>query len=120
MPPAPTGAATRPPPSFDAQALMCTDPAPDPLRIVGWVVQRWRVEVIFRDMRDHLGIETQRQWLDKAVARTTPCLLALFSAATLLAAHLSRRARLRVSASASRPGRGTLETRLRQGTSAYR
>jgi len=85
---------------FDPQALVCTNPAQDPLRIVGWFVQRWRVEVTFREVRDHLGVETQRQWSDKAVARTTPCLLALFSIVTLLAAHLSRRARLRVSASA--------------------
>jgi DDE superfamily endonuclease len=85
---------------FDPQALVCTNPAQDPLRIVGWFVQRWRVEVTFREVRDHLGVETQRQWSDKAVARTTPCLLALFSIVTLLAAHLSHRARLRVSASA--------------------
>ena len=85
---------------FDPQALACTNPAQDPLRIVGWFVQRWRVEVTFREARDHLGVETQRPWSDEAVARATPCLLALFSIVTLLAAHLSRRARLRVSASA--------------------
>ena len=50
-------------------------------------------------MRRHLGVETQRQWSDLAIARTTPCLLALFSLVTLwandLAAHglvLPRRA----------------------------
>ena len=51
-------------------------------------------------MRDHLGVETQRQWSDKAIARTTPCLLGLFSVVALLAARLDSRARLRVSASA--------------------
>jgi hypothetical protein len=51
-------------------------------------------------VRDHLGVETQRQWSEKAIARTTPCLLALFSIVTLLAARLGRRARLQVSASA--------------------
>ena len=44
-------------------------------------------------MRDHLGVETQRPWSDRAVARATPCLLALFSIVTLLAARLDPRAR---------------------------
>ena len=51
-------------------------------------------------MRDHLGVETQRQWSDKAIARTTPCLLGLFSIVTLLASRLNSCAQLRVSASA--------------------
>ena len=61
-----------------------------------WFVQRWQVEVTFREARDHLGVEAQRQWSDRAIARTTPCLLALFSLVTLLAARLSRRARAAV------------------------
>jgi DDE superfamily endonuclease len=77
---------------FDPQALLCTDPDRDPLQIVRWFVQRWQVEVTFGEVRDHLGIETQRQWSDRALARTTPCLLALFSIITLLAAQLGRRA----------------------------
>lgn len=81
---------------FDPQALLCTDPARDPLQIVRWFVRRWQVEVTFREARDHLGVETQRQWSDRAVARTTPCLLGLFSVVTLLAARLGRRARLAV------------------------
>ena len=78
---------------FDPQALLCTDPAREPLQIVRWFIQRWQVEVTFREVRDHLGVETQRQWSDRAIARTTPCLLALFSIVTLLAARLDRRAR---------------------------
>src|SRR4051794_14081744 len=78
---------------FDPQAMLCTDPARDPLQIVRWFIQRWQVEVTFREVRDHLGVETQRQWSDRAIARTTPCLLALFSIVTLLAARLDRRAR---------------------------
>src|SRR4051812_42500101 len=57
---------------FDPQALLCTDLTRDPLQILTWFVQRWQVEVTFRDVRDHLGVETQRQWSDKAIARTTP------------------------------------------------
>ena len=85
---------------FDPQALLCTDAAQDPLQVVRWFVQRWQVEVTFREVRDHLGVETQRQWSDKAIARTTPCLLGLFSIVTLLATRLDHRARLRVSAAA--------------------
>jgi DDE superfamily endonuclease len=85
---------------FDPQALLCTDAAQDPLQIVGWFVRRWQLEVTFREVRDHLGVETQRQWSDRAVARTTPCLLALFSIVTLLAARLGRPAQLQVSAAA--------------------
>src|SRR3954463_8264845 len=78
---------------FDPQALLCTDPAQDPLQVLRWFVQRWQVEVTFREVRDHLGVETQRQWSDRAIARTTPCLLGLFSIVTLLAARLGHRAR---------------------------
>jgi hypothetical protein len=34
-------------------------------------------------VRQHLGVETQRQWSDKAIARTTPLLLGLYSLITL-------------------------------------
>lgn len=78
---------------FDPQALLCSDPARDPLQIIRWFVWRWQVEVTFREVRDHLGVETQRPWSDRAIARTTPCLLALFSIVILLAARLDRRAR---------------------------
>jgi hypothetical protein len=85
---------------FDPQALLCTDAAQEPLRIIRWFVQRWQVEVTFREVRDHLGVETQRQWSDKAIARCTPCLLALFSIVTLLAARLGHHARLQTSTAA--------------------
>jgi hypothetical protein len=85
---------------FDPQALLCTDLAQEPLQIVRWFVQRWQLEVTFREVRDHLGVETQRQWSDKAIARTTPCLLGLFSIVALLASRLDCRARVQVAASA--------------------
>ncbi len=78
---------------LDPQALLCTDPAQDPIQVLRWFVQRWQVEVTFREVRDHLGVETQRQWSDKAIARTTPCLLGLFSLVTLLGKQLTPRAR---------------------------
>jgi hypothetical protein len=70
---------------YDPVALLCTDPAQEMLNIVHWFVQRWRLEVTFEEARRHLGMETQRQWSDKAIARTTPLLLGLFSWVTLLA-----------------------------------
>jgi hypothetical protein len=70
---------------FDPQALLCTDPAADPAQILAWFVLRWQLEVTFEEARRHLGIETQRQWSELAIRRTTPALLGLFSLVTLLA-----------------------------------
>ena len=81
---------------FEPQALLCTDLMKDPLCIIGWFVQRWSVEVTFREVRDHLGFESQRQWTDKAIARTTPCLLGLFSLVALFATQLAPRTRCAV------------------------
>ena len=72
---------------FDSQALLCTDPAVSPGQIIEWFVLRWQIEVTFQEARAHLGVETQRQWSDLAISRTTPVLLGLFSWITL-AAHL--------------------------------
>ena len=72
---------------YDPVALLCTDPTCSAVMIVEWFVPRWQVEVTFEEVRAHLGVETQRQWSDKAIARTTPALLGLFSWVTL-AAHL--------------------------------
>ena len=58
------------------------------MQIVSWFVQRWQMEVTLEEARAHLGVETQRQWHDKAIARTTPALFGLFSLVTLLAHHL--------------------------------
>lgn len=73
---------------FAAQALLCTNQAYSPTQILEWFVRRWQMEVTFEETRAHLGMETQRQWSDLAIARTTPTLLALFSFVTILADHL--------------------------------
>jgi hypothetical protein len=70
---------------FTTQALLCTDPAVAPAQILAWFVQRWQLEVTFEEARRHLGLETQRQWSEAAIRRTTPVLLGLFSLVTLLA-----------------------------------
>ena len=77
---------------FESQALLCTDPAVAPAQILEWFVLRWQLEVTFQEVRSHLGVETQRQWSDRAIARTTPILMGLFSWITL-AAHLLQKQR---------------------------
>jgi hypothetical protein len=73
--------------AFATQALLCTDLRADPERILSWFVLRWKLEVTFQEVRRHLGVETQRQWSELAIRRTTPVLLGLFSLVTLLAHH---------------------------------
>jgi hypothetical protein len=73
---------------FRTQALLCTDLAADPAQILSWFVMRWQLEVTFQEVRTHLGVETQRQWNDQAIDRTTPVLLGLFSVVALLACPL--------------------------------
>ncbi len=70
---------------FKTQALLCTDLDADPEKILSWFVMRWQLEVTFQEVRRHLGFETQRQWSDMAIRRTTPALLGLFSVITLFA-----------------------------------
>ena len=86
--------------TFKTQALLCTDVTLDPVQIVRWFVLRWQTEVTYREVREHLGVETQRQWSDLAIQRTTPALLALFSLVTLLAHQHARRRKLPIRQSA--------------------
>ena len=81
---------------FDPLALLSTELHARPLDIIADFVCRWQLEVTFEEARAHLGMETQRQWSDKAIARTTPVLLSLFSLVTLLASRLKARERMRV------------------------
>ncbi len=85
---------------FEPQALLCTDQTVSAQQIVEWFVVRWQLEVTFHEVRSHLGVETQRQWSDKAILRTTPALLGLFSVVTLFANRSIRRDRLPVRQSA--------------------
>ena len=86
---------------FDPQALLCTDPTADSTQILEWFLLRWSAsggEVtpyqvrgrLFQEVRTHLGVETQRQWSDLVIARTTPALLGLFSWTTLAAHALQK------------------------------
>jgi len=76
---------------FEPQALLSTNLKHSPLQMLSWFVRRWRMEVTFEEARAHLGIETQRQWTDLAIARTTPILFGLFSIVTLMADRLIKK-----------------------------
>ena len=71
------------------EAVCCTDLEATPAQILEGVVMRWSVAVTLEEARVHLGLETQRQWSDHAMARTTPVLLGLVSIVTMLALRLS-------------------------------
>jgi hypothetical protein len=73
---------------FEPQALLSTDLSVSAQQILEWFVLRWQLEVTFEEARAHLGVETQRQWSDLAIVRTTPALLGLFSLITLFAHQL--------------------------------
>lgn len=79
---------------LEPQAFLATDLDARPCDILAWFVRRWQVEVTFEETRAHLGVETQRQWSDKAILRTTPVLLGLFSIVTLWAHDLSKSRKL--------------------------
>src|SRR5437660_2309768 len=73
---------------YEPMARLSTDQDAEALQIVEWFVLRWTVEVTFHEVRAHLGVETQRQWSDLAILRTTPALLALFSGVPIFAHQL--------------------------------
>jgi hypothetical protein len=75
---------------LETQAFLSTNIDADPADILQWFVARWQVEVTFQETRAHLGVETQRQWSDLAILRTTPALLGLFSLITLWAHDIAQ------------------------------
>jgi hypothetical protein len=82
------------------ECIVCTDLAASPEQIIEWFVLRWNVEVTFEESRRHLGVQTQRQWSELAIARTTPALLGLFSLVTLMAQALPTGARVPIRSAA--------------------
>ncbi len=67
----------------EPEAFLCTDTSADPRDVLGCFNRRWAVETTYEEARAHLGMETQRQWSDPAIFRTTPVLLGLYSVVTL-------------------------------------
>ena len=85
---------------IESRAIQCTDLNLSPMEIINFFIRRWTVEVTFQEVRAHLGVETQRQWSDKAITRTTPALMGLFSITTLIAHQLNQHNELAVNQSA--------------------
>src|SRR2546430_7183042 len=68
----------------EPKAYFSTNQAQGAAEIIEDFVKRWPIEVTFEESRAHLGVETQRQWSDLAIERSTPALLGLYSLVTLL------------------------------------
>lgn len=85
---------------IESKALLATDLELSPEQIINYYIQRWSVEVTFQEVRKHLGVETQRQWSDLAIARTTPVLMGIFSLVTIWAEQLHRQNLLTINISA--------------------
>ena len=82
------------------RAFFSTCPSDQASDMVACFIKRWSIETTFEESRPHLGFETQRQWSDLAIERTTPCLLSLYSLVVLLAHDLYLDGRLAVRRSA--------------------
>ena len=78
---------------FDTRALPCTYLTAAPEQIVSRFIKRRQMEGTLQEVRQCLGLETQRHWSEQAILQPTPALLALFSLVALFAhrrmAHLS-------------------------------
>jgi hypothetical protein len=73
---------------YEPKAYRCTDRNREPASIIADYTKRWPLEVTIEESRAHLGIETQRQWSDLAIERSTPALLGLYSLVALFAQAL--------------------------------
>ena len=74
----------------EAEVFFSTDMTLEPVKIINYFILRWNLEVTFAETRAHLGVETQRQWSDKAIQRTTPLLMGLYSLLTLIAIEMNK------------------------------
>ena len=70
--------------------LLCTNVLVTAEQVIEMYVERWNIEVTFEEMRAHMGLETQRQWSDGAIARTTPALMGIFSMVCLMAHRMMK------------------------------
>ncbi len=68
--------------------LFSSDITLEPKAIIEAFVNRFSIEILFEESRAHLGMETQRQWSDQAIIRSTPLIFALFSIVCLIAVQL--------------------------------
>jgi hypothetical protein len=84
----------------EPRAYVATRPSDGARDIVRAFITRWTIGTTFEKSRVHLGFETQRQWADQAIERTTPCLLGLYSLVALLAQALYPNGSLPIQATA--------------------
>lgn len=77
--------------------LFSTNIDHDPKFIIETFVKRFGIEIMFEESRAHLGMETQRQWSDKAILRSTPMIFSLFSFTCLAALRLRETENFQVS-----------------------
>jgi hypothetical protein len=73
---------------LEPQAFLATDLDVAPSAMLPGFRARGPREVPFQETRAPRGLETQRQWSDPAIQRTTPALLGLFCLLTLWAHDL--------------------------------
>lgn len=69
----------------EIEAFFSTDLNHTPIWIIESFVGRWPLETTFEETRRHLGMETLRQWSDKAIDRMTPAIFATYSLTNLIA-----------------------------------
>ncbi len=74
--------------SFQPTALFCSAQSVSAKQIILWFIARWNIEVTFEEGRAYLGFATQRHWSVRAVERTTPALMGLFSLVVVMAQTL--------------------------------
>lgn len=61
------------------QAFYSTCAEATALAVLSWYALRWSIEVAFHDSKLHLGFEEPQGWTRKAVQRTAPVAMALYS-----------------------------------------
>jgi hypothetical protein len=64
-------------------ALVCTDPSMSPAQIVEGYCKRWSLEVTFHETKGKLGFEEPQNRTERAVERTAPFALLLYSLVVL-------------------------------------
>ena len=52
-------------------------------QVIAWYASRWSIEVAFHDSKQHLGFEQPQGWSRKAVERTAPLAMLLYSLVVL-------------------------------------
>ena len=73
------------------QAFFTTDHTAAATEILRRYAMRWSIEVTFRDCKQYLGFEDSQSWTRKAVERTGPMAMVLYSLAVIWFAKRPRR-----------------------------